>query len=443
MLLRGSEEEIEAPLQPLRMYFPHSEYTKKIKLATRCYIFEALKTLNGLEYPLSTFERRWFEEHPQFKHIFHMPMERNHKVMGMWMLLLRTACIEKEKEAWFIVNGTPIRYGIKEHALISGLNCRNYPLNYSKVGSEAFVKRHFKGQTIRYQDVKTKLEEMVPMDRSRDRLKMAVLFFLSSIVIAQTKTGADASPVEPFFLRAVDDLNFCKTFPWGRLSFDHMLREIKHTMNHFNGTVKGTLWPIPGFCIPMELLAFEAIPELGNKFLEDYPGAAENCPRMCKKRFRKSESKGFPLSKIYKELGTTVDIDSILPVRDEENFLMAEIIQEEDDDDMHDVVVGSWMQCIRKGVTITLDEMYTQDVATRVEEEPQDAVNEEIAAANERPAIERMGDPTLGELADVINRMGLQMSKILDKVDGLEKRLGSLEASVNELQKKVRFCKSW
>lgn len=55
--------------------------------------------------------------------------------------------------------------------------------------------------------------------------------------------------MEPFFLRVVDDLKLCKTFPWGRL-FEHMLREILHTMSHFGGVVKkGVIWPIPSFCI--------------------------------------------------------------------------------------------------------------------------------------------------------------------------------------------------
>ena len=52
---------------------------------------------------------------------------------------------QKKKEAWFVVNGVPIQYGIKEHALISGFNCRNYPIGYKKAGSEAFVRKHFKG----------------------------------------------------------------------------------------------------------------------------------------------------------------------------------------------------------------------------------------------------------------------------------------------------------
>ena len=95
---------------------------------------------------------------------------------------------------------------------------------------------------------------MVPVGHDVVRLKMAVLYFLSKIVIAHIKTGKEGSPVEPFFLRVVDDLEFCKNFPWGRLSFDHMLEEIEHTMTHFGGTVKeGVLWPVPGFCIPMEV----------------------------------------------------------------------------------------------------------------------------------------------------------------------------------------------
>lgn len=33
-----------------------------------------------------------------------------------------------------------------------------------------------------------------------------------------------------------------------------MMKEIAHTMAHFDGEVKeGVIWPIPGFCLPMEV----------------------------------------------------------------------------------------------------------------------------------------------------------------------------------------------
>ncbi|KAF8116101.1 hypothetical protein N665_0022s0031 [Sinapis alba] len=246
-----SEDSDYEALKPLGMYFPPSEYRKKIKISTRCFIAAVMKTFGELDPPITEVEKNWFENHPQFKHIFHMPQDENHKVMGMWMLLLRNARIAKEKEAWFAVNGSPIRYGIREHALISGLNCRNYPLNYKNSGGTKFVEKCFGRGIIRYQDVKAKVRE--GMEPTRDRLRLLVMYFLSSVILGQTKSGNEAPPVDPFLLRAVDDLKLCRTFPWGRLSFDYMMKEISHAMAHFGGEIKeGVIWPILGFCIPME-----------------------------------------------------------------------------------------------------------------------------------------------------------------------------------------------
>ncbi|WZY99211.1 hypothetical protein YC2023_071540 [Brassica napus] len=234
------------------MFFQPSEYRKKIKLGTRCMITSAIKTLRNMKPKLSNVEWNWFTEHPQFRHIFHMKSENNHRVQGMWMLLLRTAGSERRREVWFIVNGVAIRYGLREHGLISGLFCHNYPLGYKKLGGTKFVDRHFKeGELRTLEDVKEKLVNMGP---HKDRLKMAVLFFLASVVCAQTKVGHKANPVLEVFQRAVDDLDLCKSFPWGRFYYDYMLKEISHTMKHFGGVVKeGTLWPLPGFCVPLEV----------------------------------------------------------------------------------------------------------------------------------------------------------------------------------------------
>ncbi|RID53044.1 hypothetical protein BRARA_G00471 [Brassica rapa] len=220
----------------------------------------------------------------------------------MWMLLLRTAGSEKLREVWFIVNGVPIRYGLREHGLISRLFCQNYPLGYKELGGTRFVDRHFKeGEPRRLEDVKKKLVNMGP---HKDRLKMAVLFFLASVVCAQTKVGHKANDVLEVFQRAVDDLEYCKAFPWGRFFYDYMLKEIFHTMKHFGGVVKEkTLWSLPGFCVPLELLAFEAIPKLGIAFREPVVGAGHDCPRMCKSYFKRNGMTGVSLSVINKELG--------------------------------------------------------------------------------------------------------------------------------------------
>lgn len=55
----------------------------------------------------------------------------------------------------------------------------------------------------------------------------------------------------------------------------------------------------------MQLLAFEAIPDLASSFCEPILPPDDGCPRMCKFKFKKSLMRGFPLSKINEKLGTT------------------------------------------------------------------------------------------------------------------------------------------
>nr|AAY78684.1 hypothetical protein At2g06420 [Arabidopsis thaliana] len=232
---------------------------KKIKLSTRFYIHEVLTTLDKLQPAMSKSERAWFENHLSFQHIFHMPRDPNHRLMGMWMLLLRTAHIKRKKEPWFIVNGVSIRYGISEHALISGFNCKNYGFIHLGIKIREnldFKKKHFKNIVVKHEDVREKLIGMVPLgERSKERLRMMVLYFLSNIIIAPIKTGDKAPQVDEFCLKAVSDLTFCRNFQWGRYSFDYMLGNISHPVNHFNGSVTNNekyIWPVPGFFLSME-----------------------------------------------------------------------------------------------------------------------------------------------------------------------------------------------
>jgi len=175
-----------------------------------------LKTFDDLEHPLTDSEKNWFKEHPSFKHIYHFSSGFNYKLMGMWILFLRTTSIEKKKEVCFVVTGVPIRYGVRERALIAGFNCKSYPANYPSFGSKNFVNKYFKTGVIRWEDVRTKLMEMVP-GRSKDRLRMVVIYFLKSIIAMPTKFGPNVTQVDDFCLRAASDLTFCKTFPWGEV----------------------------------------------------------------------------------------------------------------------------------------------------------------------------------------------------------------------------------
>ncbi|KAL9812008.1 hypothetical protein AtNW77_Chr5g0115901 [Arabidopsis thaliana] len=116
------DDDDNQPLPPEVMYFDPTNYTKVCKIGTRCQLVQTVEFIETLDAEL-----KWFRNHDQFKHIFHMAKESNHMIQGMWMLMVRTAKTKLARECWFVANGVSIRYSIKEHALLTGLNCREYP----------------------------------------------------------------------------------------------------------------------------------------------------------------------------------------------------------------------------------------------------------------------------------------------------------------------------
>lgn len=191
----------------MSFFFEPTQFSRFPKIGTRC---DPQKCVNYIRKKLGRNELNWFLQHPQFKHIFHMHLENNRKVMGPSSLILRMAKTEKPQQLWFIVNGVPIRYGLREYGLISGLYCHQYRKDYKNLGGEQFVRKYFGKNAKPWVDhVYKKLGSMSPLE---DRLKMALLWFLAILIKGKTKV---AGPIDPFLLRIVDDLHKCETFPWG------------------------------------------------------------------------------------------------------------------------------------------------------------------------------------------------------------------------------------
>ncbi|KAG7583673.1 hypothetical protein ISN44_As08g031920 [Arabidopsis suecica] len=110
---------------------------------------------------------------------------------------------EKKRESWFDVNGIPIRCSIREHALVTGFDCRDYVSDYnaSSFGSYDFVERVFGTRGVTVSDVEKMLQSMEDAC-GRDRLQVAVLLFLCTIV----KGGRRFNSIQPFVLKIVNDL---------------------------------------------------------------------------------------------------------------------------------------------------------------------------------------------------------------------------------------------
>ncbi|XP_056850690.1 uncharacterized protein At3g43530-like [Raphanus sativus] len=409
------------PLPPDELYFKNTEYTKTCKIQSKCYVSNTVGIIKKLEPENDSPELKWFENHPQFRHFFHMPDEQNLRLLGMWTLLLRTIPVpEGEDTAWFAVNGVPIRYSLREHALISGLDCRDYPDEYEKLGSFAFVDRHFDShKEITMESVK---EKMLSMSPCGDRLRMAVLYFLGTVIRAKGRWNA---AFDSFILRVVNNVEICKTFPWGRLTFDDTIGSLNYVMKKLKGKPKNNV-NFPGFIVPLEVLAFECIPALNAEFRERVAGCMSNCPRMCKSRFQNNSMKGYPLSDLYDVIGETKVITSVLVPTVDEQTLLASIMEWEPDYENEEGLSNLWSTWLTvKEKPIFWQELYELDVAAREFPKKKDKrkVNEEASSSSH--GLDGLEDVLKG----VEERLMSVLMEVCVKVETMDQRLGVVEKS--------------
>ncbi|CAE5962374.1 unnamed protein product [Arabidopsis arenosa] len=332
------DEDDSQPLPPEKMCLDSSEYTKGCKIGTRCNVTETVKLI-----------------------------EKEFKDEAIW-------------------------YSIKEHALLTGFNCKEYPEKHEEMGNLRFVKRIFKRtEKIKASDVLAKLKEKRSW-KGADKKKLVVLYFLCKILKASSKSDGN---IVSFLLRIVDDLDACETYPWGRYSFSECMKGIRNMMKNLNGSVKPKAQPsFSGFIVPLEILAYEAIPHLGLKY-------------------------------------RVPDIDSILVPDQYEKSLLAGIIEDNVDDGLGeiDIIVDSWRErLVEKKKKIWWEGMYQLDQASREignkfleNEDPEQEVPEKESSdiANLVASI--------NSLTEVVNN-GFQA--INEKLSDMEIRVKTLEVAV-------------
>ncbi|XP_020890743.1 uncharacterized protein LOC110230880 [Arabidopsis lyrata subsp. lyrata] len=262
-------------------------------------------------------------------------------------------------ECWFIVNGIPIRYSVREHALITGLSCGPLPDNYDRKSSRCdFIKKHF-GETskIDFSTVEKKLEAMTEEGEGDDRLKIAVLYFLTSVIARKKK---QTTKIDDFLVNIVDDLPLCRRFPWGSYTFKNCVAKIRNYVENQKG-IPNPSFCFEGFYLGLERLAFESIPNLKNSHLKDVAEANNACPRMCKSHFVDYDLKGFPLERIYEHLGETKEIQSILEPEADEQHLVANIVENADYVDRR----VTWNAALRDNQVVCWEDLYDRDVSNR------------------------------------------------------------------------------
>ncbi|RID58641.1 hypothetical protein BRARA_F01926 [Brassica rapa] len=142
----------------------------------------------------------------------------------------------------------PIRFSIREFALVTGLNCRRYP-PHSKKRSKKFL-----SEKPHVSSVVTMLKRKTMTDRGM-RIKYALLALLSAVILPTSHY--------PRILHAADekikDVVQFLSYPWGRESFDMLMNSIKErnelSLSHNTIAFKG-------FVMSIQLVLIEAVPSL-------------------------------------------------------------------------------------------------------------------------------------------------------------------------------------
>ena len=245
----------------------------KCKLSTKCRLKEFVEVFEEV-FEKDSNGQAWFKE-SQFGHLLELPKYLEMTLTSMWMMLCCEVQTKKNNEFWFVVNGTPICFSLMEYALISGLRCSPYPEGWKTLGGNSFRERHFKDmKKVSIKDIKDKLLKMQdpPEERQNtkkrqnvdereranlmrlDKLKMTVLFFISSVLMQPDK---DKSHIGDQLLSIVDDLDACCDFPWGRSSYVYLMRHLERidirskSSIVYDNNAEHAILTFPGFILPL------------------------------------------------------------------------------------------------------------------------------------------------------------------------------------------------
>ena len=178
---------------------------------------------------------------------------------GVHYMLMHSVKCKKKNEMWFVVEGKPLRFGMMEYALVTGLGCGKVPTKAeadvvrTSAGAINFCKNVLKGaKSITGKVLEKRLSTVRFSDA--EKIKVCLILFLHSILLAGDSTKA----IEKDWLLFVSDLEFFNSYPWGRISFERTIKSLKKpdmALKHaeWGGKAKPSTYNLFGFPWAMQV----------------------------------------------------------------------------------------------------------------------------------------------------------------------------------------------
>ncbi|XP_013668641.1 uncharacterized protein LOC106372932 [Brassica napus] len=264
-------------------------------------------------------------------------------------ILSRQLKTKKKHEAWFRFAGKPIRFSLREFAIVTGLPCGKFPMKSKMKLKETISEKPYWPSLFGKAEVAT-VASMIKLLTRRSvadravRIKYACLAILSSVLLpTNMKMKICREHAE-----AIEDLDEFFSYPWGRLAFDMLMGIIKE---RDEVALSQNTIAVKGFAPALQLVMVEAVPsltEVVQEMCSDSEGDSnEEHDGMSEKPNRKTLSPGHArnvdketdlrnLHRLYilVFVRSIIDEDPLRPI-DESNLVW---FDEEDDEKVNNMV---------------------------------------------------------------------------------------------------------
>ncbi|KAJ4893781.1 hypothetical protein Rs2_20575 [Raphanus sativus] len=175
-------------------------------------------------------------------------------------ILSRQLKVFKKHEAWFLFAGKPIRFSIREFAMVTGLNCSKFPKRGKKKSRNFMEDKPYWGELfgsfreVPVSSVVKMLAKKTVVDRDI-RLKYAYLALVSAVILPTTH----APRISVEYAEMIKDLDTFLAHPWGRVSFEMLISSIKERKEV--SLLQNTI-ALKGFVLALQLVIVECVPAL-------------------------------------------------------------------------------------------------------------------------------------------------------------------------------------
>lgn len=184
-------------------------------------------------------------------------------------IIVRLLKVNKKYEIWILFAGRPIRFSLREFAIVTGLNCDQLPESSKKRKKNPLNEKLYWNElfgSLKCCNVDTvidMLKNRVVKDKDT-RIKFACLAITSSILLPSSHNPR----IIPEHVELIRDIKEFLDYPWGRVSFHFLITNLTQknelALSHSSIALKG-------YVDAIQMVMVAAIPRLKEEVVQNEP----------------------------------------------------------------------------------------------------------------------------------------------------------------------------